>query len=101
MSETEELMDLGCQKAAESMIGQDFHTMLMDMRMRGYIGGKIIRNRKERTGTVTITKGHHENRLQYLVTFNWRERTRGIMEPDKVIACKWIKPLRPEPFEVR
>lgn len=101
MSETEELIDLGYKRSAAQMVGQDFQALLLDMQSRGYSGGKIVSNRKDGTGTVTITKGHHESRMQYVVTFNWRERIRGIKEPDKVISSKWIKPLRPEPFEVR
>lgn len=101
MSEVDEAVDLGCERSAEQMVGQDFTALLARMKAKGYHDGRVIRNRKEGTATVFITKGSHETRLQYKVTFNWREKSSGMMEPDKVIECKWIKPLRPEPFEVR
>ena len=101
MSETEELVDIGCEMAAEKMVGKDFNTLLKQMEAKGYKGGRVVHNRKEGTSTVFITNGSHETRLKYKVTFDWKEKCPGMSEPNKVVTCKWIRPLRPEPFEVR
>ena len=101
MSETEEAVDIGCEMAAEKMVGMDFNTLLKQMEAKGYKGGRVVHNRKEGTSTVFITNGSHETRLQYKVTFDWKEKFPGMSEPNKVVTCKWIRPLRPEPFEVR
>ena len=101
MSETEETMDNGYEMVAEKMVGMDFNTLLKQMEAKGYKGGKVVHNRKEGTSTVFITNGSHETRLQYKVTFDWKEKYPGMLEPNKVVACKWMRPFRPEPFEVR
>ena len=101
MSEVEEAIDLGCARAAESMVGKDFQSLMAKMKSNGYHDGKVVSNRKEGTSTVFVTKGSHETRLQYKITFNWREKCPGMLVLDQVVACKWIEPLRPEPFEVR
>ena len=100
MTETEEAIDIACQMKAEKMVGKDFTILLKTMEALGYHGGKVMHNRKEGTSTVYITSGSHETRLQYKVTFDWKEKCPGMSEPNKVVACKWIRPLRPEPFEV-
>lgn len=101
MSETEYAEDIGCEMAAEKMVGMDFNTLLKQMEAKGYKGGRVVHNRNDCTSTVFITNGSHETRLQYKVTFDWRERFPGMSEPNKVVACKWMRPFRPEPFEVR
>jgi broad-specificity NMP kinase len=101
MSETEEAIDMSCELAAANMVGKDFDVLLKELEAKGYHSGKIVNNRKAGTSTVLITNGSHETRLQYKVTFDWKEKYPGMSEPNKVVACKWIKPLRPEPFEVR
>ena len=101
MSETEELVDIGCEMTAEKMVGMDFKTLLKQMEDKGYKGGRLIHNRREGTSTVFITNGSHETRFQYKVTFDWKEKFPGMSEPNKVVACKWMRPFRPEPFEMR
>jgi hypothetical protein len=101
MSETEEAIDIGCECAAKGMVGQDFPELLKRLEAKGYKSGKVIHNRQKGTSTVLITNGSHETRLQYKVTFNWKEKFPGMASPNKVVDCKWVKPLRPEPFEVR
>ena len=101
MSETEETMDNGYEMVAEKMVGMDFNTLLKQMEAKGYKGGRVVHNRKEGTSTVFITNGSHETRLQYKCTFDWKEKYPGMLEPNKVVACKWMRPFRPEPFEVR
>ena len=101
MTETEEAIDIGCEMAAAKMVGMDFCTLLQQMTNKGYKSGKVISNRRDGTSTVLLTNGSHETRLQYKVTFNWKEKFPGMSSPNKVTACKWVKPLRPEPFEVR
>ena len=101
MTELENAVDIGCEMAAEKMVGMYFNTLLKQMEAKGYKGGKVVHNRKEGTSTVFITNGSHETRFQYKVTFDWKEKCPGMSEPNKVVACKWIRPLRPEPFEVR
>jgi hypothetical protein len=101
MKKTEDAVDIVCEMAAEKMVGMDFNTLLKQMEGKGYKGGRLIHNRKDGTSTVFITNGNHETRFQYKVTFGWKEKFPGMSEPDKVVACKWIRPLRPEPFEVR
>lgn len=101
MSETEKAVDNTCEMAAKKMVGMDFNTLLKQMKAKGYKGGRVVHNRKEGTSTVFITNGSHESRFQYKVKFDWKEKFPGMSEPNKVVACKWIRPLRPEPFEVR
>lgn len=100
-SEIEETMDAGREMAAGQMVGKEYGALLKEMAGKGYRPGKLVNHRESGTGTVLLTNGSHETRLQYKITFNWKERYPGMSEPDKVIACQWVKPLRPEPFEVR
>lgn len=101
MSETEEAMDIGCEMAAEKMVGMDFNTLLKQMEAKGYKGGRVVHNRKEGTSTVFITNGSHENRMRYKITFSYKEKYAGVLIPDKIIKCAWIRPLLPEPFEIK
>jgi hypothetical protein len=97
----EEVMDLCHERMATQMVGKEYRELLAEMGKKGYRAGKVVNHREAGTGTVLLTNGSHETRMQYRVIFNWKEKYPGMSEPDKVIACQWVKPLRPEPFEVR
>ena len=101
MSETEETFDMCCQRIADNMVGKEFAAETTKLIDKGYRLGKITTDRASGQSTVLITKGSHETRLQYKITFNWKEPYPGMNVPHVILACQWNPPLRPAPFEVR
>ena len=42
MTEMENAVDIGCEMAAEKMVGMYFNTLLKQMEAKGYKGGKVV-----------------------------------------------------------
>jgi hypothetical protein len=95
-------IDVFCEQWAAKMVGQPFEELQEQLESKGYsMASKLIRVPGSPTGTVLVAKGHHEHKMQFRITFSWKEKYHGMSVPDKVTAAKWIRPMRPEPFEVR
>ncbi len=93
--------EYGYRLQAERMVGKMFNHVLASLESKGYVAGRRIANRAENTTTVTITKGSHEVRSMFKVTFSWDPGSCGISVPGKIVACSWIRPLKVAPNEVR
>lgn len=93
--------EYGYRLQAERMVGKRFNTALEFLESKGYVAGRRVPNRAENTTTVTVTKGSHETRSMFKVTFAWEPGSCGISVPGRIVSCTWIRPLKVAPNEVR
>ena len=96
-----EISEIGHQYTAEHMPGKKFNDVQKKMIADGYVATRRIQDRKSKKTTVTMTKGNHEDRSMFLITFNWDVGSCGVMVPGTIVSASWVPPLKPEPYEVK
>lgn len=75
-------------KKLEHLTGTSYVLFVKALQEKGFQKVKWIRDRATGNNIVKWAKGHNENRIEYVLTHNWKECYYGTQEPNEIVSAE-------------